>query len=169
MAVEQYRNLVVGSGEPGKYLAWHLAQQGEKTVVVERAMIGGSCPNVACLPSKNVIFSAKALSLVDPAGGLGVTTGTVRVDMAGVVRRKRAMIDALVEKHLHHYRASGAELLMGEASFTEPKTVRVALSGGGERTLRGDRVFINVGSRAEIPPVPGLVDVGPLTHVEALN
>src|SRR5262249_17953164 len=132
-------------------------------------MVGGSCPNVACLPSKNVIYSAKAVSLVHPSTGLGVVNGSVRVDMAGVARRKRQMVDGLVEAHLANFRASGAELVMGEARFTEPKTVRVALNAGGARLLRGERVFINAGTRATIPDVPGLAAAGPMTHVEALN
>lgn len=82
MSVEQFQNLIIGSGVAGKILAWTLAKQGQKTVIVERAMIGGSCPNVACLPSKNVIYSATAASLVHPNTGLGVVTGTMRVDMA---------------------------------------------------------------------------------------
>src|SRR5437660_10185702 len=132
-------------------------------------MVGGSCPNVACLPSKNVIHSAKAVSLVHPTTGLGVVTGSVRVDMAGVARRKRQMVDGLVELHLGRFKASGAELVMGEARFTEPKTVRVTLNAGGTRLLRGERVFLNVGTRATIPNVPGLAAAGPMTHVEALN
>ncbi|HEV7998590.1 MAG TPA: FAD-dependent oxidoreductase [Planctomycetaceae bacterium] len=169
MAIEHYRNLVIGSGAGGKLLAWNLARKGEKTVVVERLMIGGSCPNVACLPSKNVIYSAKAVALADPKIGLGVMTGSARVDMAGVVRRKRQMIDGLIELHLGNFKASGAELVMGEAHFTEPKTVEVTLNSGGTRQVRGDRVFLNLGSRASIPNVPGLAEARPLTHVEALN
>src|ERR1700722_6377556 len=88
MQVENYQNLVIGSGAGGKLLAWTLAKRGQKTVVVERSMIGGSCPNVACLPSKNVVYSAKAISLVDPKTGLGVTSGPFQVDMVGVARRK---------------------------------------------------------------------------------
>src|SRR5262249_10226073 len=75
----------------------------------------------------------------------------------------------LVEMHLAKYRASGAELVMGEAQFTEPKTVRVTLNAGGTRLLRGEHVFINVGTRASMPDVPGLAAAGPMTHVEALN
>ncbi len=147
MTVETYQNLVIGSGEAGKILAWNLAKLGQKTVVVERSMIGGSCPNVACLPRKNVIYSAKAVSLVDPQRGLGVVSGSPRVDMAGVARRKRQMIDGLIELHLGYFKASGAELLMGEARFTEPRTFEVALNAGGTRRLRGERVFLNVGTR----------------------
>lgn len=169
MSIEQYHNVVIGCGEAGKLLAWNLAKQGQKTIVVERSMIGGSCPNVACLPSKNVIYSAKAVSLVDPRAGLGVVTGSLRVDMAGVARRKREMIDGLIELHLGHFKASGAELVMGEARFTEPKTFEVTLNAGGSRRLRGERVFLNVGTRASMPDIPGLAAAGPMTHVEALK
>ena len=169
MDVEHYRNLVIGSGVAGKLLGWTLAQQGEKSAVVERAMIGGACPNVACLPSKNVIYSAKAVSLVDPKTGLGVVRGQTQVDMPGVSRRRRQMVDGLVEMHLAAFKASGAELVMGRARFTEAKTVEVKLNDGGSRLLRGERVFLNLGSRARIPDVPGLAAAGPLTHVEALE
>jgi pyruvate/2-oxoglutarate dehydrogenase complex dihydrolipoamide dehydrogenase (E3) component len=169
MNVELYQNLVIGSGVGGKLLGWTLAKRGQKTVVVERAMIGGACPNVACLPSKNVIYSAKAVALVDPHRGLGVTKGQLEVDMPAVTRRKRKMVDDLVAMHLANFKASGAELVMGEARFVEPKTVEVSLNGGGSRRLRGERVFLCLGSRASIPPVPGLADARPLTHVEALN
>jgi pyruvate/2-oxoglutarate dehydrogenase complex dihydrolipoamide dehydrogenase (E3) component len=169
MSVEYYQNLIIGSGVAGKLLAWTLASRGEKTVVVERAMVGGSCPNVACLPSKNVIYSAKAASLVHPTRGLGVMTGSVRVDMAGVARRKWRMVNELVKIQLDKFKASGTELVMGEARFTGPKTVRVTLNAGGTRSLRGERVFINVGTRASIPDAPGLALAGPMTHVEALN
>jgi pyruvate/2-oxoglutarate dehydrogenase complex dihydrolipoamide dehydrogenase (E3) component len=169
MAVEQYQNLVIGSGEAGKYLAWNLAKMGQSTALVERSMIGGSCPNIACLPSKNVIYSAKAVSLLDPAHGLGVVQGSPQVDMVGVARRKRTMVEGLIELHLANFKASGAELIMGEARFTAPKTVQVTLNDGSSRMLHGDRVVLSVGSRASIPDVPGLVEAQPLTHVEALN
>jgi pyruvate/2-oxoglutarate dehydrogenase complex dihydrolipoamide dehydrogenase (E3) component len=169
MTNEHVQNLIIGSGVAGKLLGWTLAKQGQRTVVVERSMVGGSCPNVACLPSKNVIYSAKAVSLVHPTRGLGVVTGPWHVDMAGVARRKRQMVAELVEVHLAKFKASGAELVMGEAQFTEPKTAHVTLSAGGTRLLRGERVFINVGTRASMPDVPGLAISGPMTHVEALN
>src|SRR5262245_48098813 len=169
MSAEHFENLVIGSGVAGKLLGWTLAGRGQKTVVLERAMVGGSCPNVSCLPSKNVIHSAKAVSLVDPKRGLGVVTANVRVDMAAVARRKWKMVNELVEVHLAKFKASGAELVMGEARFTQPRTVDVALNAGGMRQLHGERVFINVGTRARIPTVTGLADARPMTHVEALN
>src|SRR5215472_12095350 len=93
MTIEHFQNLIIGCCVAGKILAWTLAKQGQKTVVVERSMIGGSCVNVACLPSKNVIYSAKAVSLVHPTTDLGVVTGSMLVDMAGVARHKRQMVD----------------------------------------------------------------------------
>jgi pyruvate/2-oxoglutarate dehydrogenase complex dihydrolipoamide dehydrogenase (E3) component len=169
MTAIECQNLVIGSGEGGKFLAWNLATAGESTIVVERALVGGSCPNVACLPSKNVLYSAKAVSLVAPEGGLGVTSGSVRVDPSGVLRRKRRMIEGLMELHQGNFQRTGAELLMGEARFIATKAVEVALNDGGTRQVRGERVFINVGSRAAIPDIPGLQAAGPMTHVEALN
>ncbi|MES1213826.1 MAG: hypothetical protein ABUL64_04490 [Singulisphaera sp.] len=82
-------------------------------------------------------FAGKALSLVDPKRGLGVTQGHLRVDMPGVAHRKRRMVAELVQMHLDKFRASGAELIMGEARFVAPKTVEVKLNDGGTRTLRG--------------------------------
>jgi pyruvate/2-oxoglutarate dehydrogenase complex dihydrolipoamide dehydrogenase (E3) component len=169
MSVEPCQNLVIGSGVGAKLLAWTLAKKGQKTIAVERSMIGGACVNVACLPSKNVIHSAKVVSLVNPKTGLGVTKGTAGVDLAGVARRKRDMVQQLVEIHLANFKASGVELVMGEARFTEGMTVEVALNGGGSRRFRGERVFLGLGSRAAIPDVPGLADAQPMTHVEALN
>ena len=169
METESCRNLIIGSGEAGKYLAWTLGKQGEEVLLVERSLIGGSCPNIACLPSKNVIHSAKVASLARRAAEFGIETGPMKVDMAGVIRRKREMVDGLMQTHAGNFKASGAELLMGEARFMEPKTVQVALAGGGIRMLRGERIFVNVGSRAARPDIPGLAAAAPMTHIELLD
>jgi pyruvate/2-oxoglutarate dehydrogenase complex dihydrolipoamide dehydrogenase (E3) component len=169
VAVERYRNVIIGSGEPGKFLAWTQARLGERTIVVERSMYGGSCPNVACLPSKNVIHSAKVASLFSRAEEFGISVDDPKIDMAGVIRRKQKMIDGLMEVHRKNFHDSGAEIVMGEGRFTEPRTVEVALNDGGTRVLQGDRAFIAVGTRATIPAIPGLADAKPLTHVEALR
>jgi pyruvate/2-oxoglutarate dehydrogenase complex dihydrolipoamide dehydrogenase (E3) component len=169
MAVEPIRNVIVGSGEGGKSLAWHLAARGEPTVVVERRWVGGSCPNVNCLPSKNEIWSAKVADLVRHAGRFGAAAGEPTIDMVAVRRRKREMVDGLIKIHLDKYRATGAELVMGEATFTGPRTLEVRLNDGGTRSLLGERVFLNLGTRATIPDVPGMAAAAPLTHVEMLE
>src|SRR5699024_728600 len=93
---EEYDLVVLGSGEAGKYLAWTLASQGQRTAVIERRYIGGSCPNIACLPSKNIIHSAKVASLLRRGKEFGVTPAKGAVDMSAVRGRKRAMVDGLV-------------------------------------------------------------------------
>jgi pyruvate/2-oxoglutarate dehydrogenase complex dihydrolipoamide dehydrogenase (E3) component len=166
---EQYDVLVLGSGGGGKLTAWHMAQSGRRTVVVERKWIGGSCPNIACLPSKNEIHSAEVAHLARNGADFGVMTGPVKVDMAKVRQRKREMVQALVDTHLRNYKESGAELVMGTGRFVAPKTLEVGLNDGGTRTLTGAQVFLNVGTHAAIPNVPGLEAAKPLTHIEALE
>ena len=168
-STEHYDVVVVGSGEAGKYLAWTLSKEGHRTALIERKLVGGSCPDVACLPSKKVIHSAKVASLAARAAAFGIRTGAVTTDMPGVQHRKRRMVEELVKVHLDRYEASGAELIMGQARFVAPKTVAVALRDGGTRKLAGERVVLSVGTRATIPGVPGLTDARPMTHVEALD
>jgi pyruvate/2-oxoglutarate dehydrogenase complex dihydrolipoamide dehydrogenase (E3) component len=166
---ERLEILVLGSGAGGKLVAWHMAQSGRRTAVVERRWVGGSCPNIACMPSKNEIASAKVTHLARDGGSYGTLTGSVTVDMATVRRRKREMVERQVTKHLQLYRTSGAELIMGSGRFVAPKTVEVKLNDGGTRVLAADKVFLNVGTHAAIPNVPGLKAAQPLTHIEALE
>ena len=142
-------------------LSWTLASQGKRVALVERKYVGGSCPNIACLPSKNVVHSAKIATYLREFGG--------RIDMTTVRDRKRRMVDGLVAAHLQKFRESGAELVMGTGQFVAPRTIEVQLNAGGTRTLRGDNVVINTGSRARIDDMPGLREARPLTHVEALE
>ena len=166
---EKFEVLVLGSGIGGKLIAWHMAQSGHRTAVVERRWIGGSCPNVACMPSKNEISSAKVAHSARHGREYGAVTGSVTVDMVIVRQRKRAMVERQVAKHLEIYRASGAELIMGSGRFIAPKTLDVNLNDGGTRELVADKVFLNVGTHAAIPNIPGLQAAKPLTHVEALE
>jgi pyruvate/2-oxoglutarate dehydrogenase complex dihydrolipoamide dehydrogenase (E3) component len=166
---EEFDLVVLGSGEAGKYLAWTLASQGKRVAVVERQYIGGSCPNIACLPSKNVIHSAKVASYFRRGVEFGLPMIDVPVNMAAVRERKRRMVDVLIEVHLRKYRSSGAELVMGSGTFVAPKMIEVALERGGTRTVRGESVVISTGSRARLDNTPGLQESRPLTHVEALE
>jgi pyruvate/2-oxoglutarate dehydrogenase complex dihydrolipoamide dehydrogenase (E3) component len=166
---EVYDVVVLGSGEAGKYLAWTLAKNGMRVVVIERKYVGGSCPNIACLPSKNVIHSAKVASYFRRSEEFGITKENWKIDMAAVRDRKRKMVTGLVDLHLGLYKKSGAELVMGSGRFVGPKSIEVALSDGGQRLFRGENVVINTGTRATIDPIPGLVEASPLTHIEALE
>ncbi|MBN9658173.1 MAG: FAD-dependent oxidoreductase [Acidobacteria bacterium] len=168
-AVDSYDLLVLGSGEAGKYLAWNAASSGKKTALIERRYIGGSCPNIACLPSKNVIYSASVARLASHAAGFGLHPMDPGVDMQVVRARKRAMVDGLIKTHEGRFAQSGAELVRGEGRFSGPRTIEVALHGGGTRVLQAEHVVISTGSRALIDPIPGLAESAPLTHVEALE
>ena len=166
---EEYDVVILGSGAAGKLLAWTLASQGKRLAVIERRYVGGSCPNIACLPSKNVVHTAKVASYFRRSAEFGIATGEWKVEMAAVRDRKRKMVDGLVAMHLAKYRESGAELVMGNGRFMAPKTLEVTLNAGGTRTLTGKTVVIDTGSRARIDDTPGLTESCPLTHVEALE
>ena len=167
--LERFDSLILGGGNGGMYLAWHLAQSGQRTAVIERRWIGGSCPNIACLPSKNEIWSAKVADLMHRSARFGALTGSVAIDMAKVRARKRAMVDEMIELTLQQYKKTGAQLIMGSGHFIGPKTIEVILNEGGTRKLAGNQVVVNVGTHAAIPDVPGLQAAGPLTHIEALE
>ena len=169
MNTEGFEVLVLGSGAGGKLLAWHMARSGRRTAVVERRWIGGSCPNVNCMPTKNEIHSAKVAWLVRHGGEYGAKPGDIEIDMETVRSRKRTMVDRQIAAHVRNYQTSGAELIMGAGRFVAPKTLEVRLNDGGARRLAGDRVFINVGTHAAIPRVPGLEAALPLTNIEALE
>jgi pyruvate/2-oxoglutarate dehydrogenase complex dihydrolipoamide dehydrogenase (E3) component len=167
--MDNYENLVVGSGEAGKYLAWTMAKAGRRTALVERKFIGGSCPNIACLPSKNVIHSAKIASLVKRAHEFGLEGHPLATSMTGVLHRKQKMVNDLIELHLERFQASGAELIMGNAQFIGERTVEVSLNGGGSRVLAAERLFLNLGTRTSMPDVAGLAAAKPMTHIKALD
>ena len=134
---EKVENLILGSGEPGKYMAWELAREGRRAVVVERSLIGGSCPNIACLPSKNVIRSAKVADLLRHAADYGQCTGPIATDMAGVRARKRAMVDGLIDMHRRRFAGDGIEFILGEGAFPGSPHHRGAHGGRCHAADRG--------------------------------
>src|SRR5215467_13588530 len=167
--IDNYDILIIGSGESGKWLAWTMASTGHRTAVVERKLIGGSCPNIACLPSKNIIHSAKVASFARRGPEFGLEFSSLAINMAGVQSRKRKMVEGEIRAHLERYKSNGVELIVGTARFVAPRTVEVTLNDGGTRTVSGESVFLNLGSRATIPDIPGLAASKPMTHVELLE
>jgi pyruvate/2-oxoglutarate dehydrogenase complex dihydrolipoamide dehydrogenase (E3) component len=168
-AAAEYDLVILGSGAGGKLAAWTYGKQGKRVAVIESKYIGGACPNIACLPSKNIIHSAKVASYFDRAKEFGIDNKGFAIDMAAVRERKRKMVSGLVEVHLEHYKASGTDLIIGFGRFIGPKTLEVTLSDGTTRQVRGSNVMIDTGTHAAIEPIPGLVEAEPLTHVEALE
>src|SRR5271169_3806413 len=120
METQQYEIVIVGTGEGSKFLAWTLGKQGKRVAVIERRYIGGSCPNIACLPSKNVIHSAKVASYFRRSEEFGIDQGGFTINMQAVRARKRKMVDGLIELHLNNFKASGAELIIGSGRFVGP-------------------------------------------------
>jgi pyruvate/2-oxoglutarate dehydrogenase complex dihydrolipoamide dehydrogenase (E3) component len=166
---EQYDAIIIGSGEAGKWMAWTLGAQGQRVINIEDKRIGGACPNVACLPSKNVVHSAKVASFFQRGPEFGMVCDDWHVDMAGVNARRQKLVDGNLQVHLANYAKSHAEIVMGFGRFIAETTIEVALNAGGTRTLRSDRIFLDTGSRATIESIPGLAESAPLTHIEALE
>ena len=166
---EEYDLVVLGSGEGSKYLAWTLARQGQRVATVEHKWIGGSCPNIACLPSKNVIHSAKVASYFARAAEFGINSSGYTVNMAAVIDRKRRMVKDLVDIHVRNFQTSGVEFVFGHGYFVGPKVIQVDLPDGTKLQLRGKNVVIGTGTRATLGTTPGLAAAKPLTHIEALE
>ncbi len=133
---EEYEVLILGSGKSGKSLAWNLAGSGHRTAVVERRWIGGGCPNVNCLPSKNEIWSAKVADLVHHAAQFGLVTGPTMIGMGRVRERKRAMVKDEIADHL----ALGFTMLGAEAGEVMA-AMQTAILGGLPYTLFRDAIL----------------------------
>lgn len=166
---ERYEHLILGGGNGGGFLAWHLARAGHKVAVIERRWIGGSCPNINCLPTKNEIWSAKIAQLLRHGRDYGAITGAVGTDMAAVRQRKRDMVSGMIDLVRHAYQESGAELILGEGRFTAPRTLEVCVTDGSVRLLSGEKVYLNVGTSAAVPQVPGMAACAPMTNIEVLE
>ena len=168
-STENFDAVVLGSGEAGKNMAWHLGNAAQSVAVIEDRYIGGSCPNIACLPSKNVIHSAAVAHSVRTAAVFGSHVDNFAVSMAEVQARKRAMVQGQIAVHQGKFKASGAQLVLGRGTFVGERTIEVALVEGGTRVIRGEKVFLDLGAFAAKPELPGIEAAGAMTHVELLD
>ncbi len=166
---EIFDALVLGSGEAGKYLSWSLGAEGKRVALIERRYIGGSCPNIACLPSKHIVHSAKVAWYAQRLDTFGLHRPEPGIDKTVVRERKRAMVRGLMEVHEKRFAASHVELIRGQGIFTGSRTLLVELEEGGTRLVSAGLVIVSTGSRAAIPDLPGLRASQPLTHVEELE
>jgi len=137
--------------------------------VIDRKYIGGSCPNIACLPSKNIIHSAKVADYVRRSAEFGIGVDDFRIDMSAVRGRKRRMVSDLNALYIGNYQKTGGEFILATGRFVAPQTVEATLPDGSVRRLRGANVIVSTGTRAAIDPLPGLAEAQPLTHIEALE
>src|SRR5215471_13959872 len=120
---EVYDLLILGSGAGSKLLAWTFAGRGQRVAVVERRYVGGSCPNIACLPSKNVIHTAQVAHQIRRSEEFGISINSFRVNMSAVRERKRKMVQGLIDTHLDLYNKSRAELIIASGRFVGPKMI----------------------------------------------
>ncbi len=166
---QEYDVVILGGGTGSTVAAWTFAGEGKRVAVIDRKYIGGSCPNIACLPSKNIIHSAQVAEYVRRSEDFGITTKGFTIDMAAVRERKRRMVSGLNAIYINNYEKTGGEFILAAGRFVAPRTVEATLPDGTVRRLRGANVIISTGTRAAIDPIPGLAEAQPLTHIEALE
>jgi pyruvate/2-oxoglutarate dehydrogenase complex dihydrolipoamide dehydrogenase (E3) component len=166
---EEFDLVILGGGTGSTVAAWTFAGEGKKVAAVDRKYIGGSCPNIACLPSKNIIHSAKVASYFRRSNEFGIAHDGFTIDMTGVRERKRKMVRGLNDTYIENYRNTGAEFILGTGRFLAPRTVEVTLADGTTRQLRGANVIVSTGTRAAVEKISGLAEAQPLTHIEALE
>jgi pyruvate/2-oxoglutarate dehydrogenase complex dihydrolipoamide dehydrogenase (E3) component len=167
--LEEYDLVILGGGTGSTIAAWTFASQRQRVAVIERKYIGGSCPNIACLPSKNILHSARVASYFHRGKEFGLAADGLRVDMPAVRARKRAMVSGLNDMYLDNFKQTGAEFILGSGRFVSPKTLEVSLVDGTTRLLCGANVIVSTGTRAALESTPGLAEAQPLTHIEALE
>ncbi|CAM5714779.1 dihydrolipoyl dehydrogenase family protein [Streptomyces fumanus] len=160
--VEDVDLLVVGGGKAGKTLAMDTARSGRGVVMVERGMIGGTCINVACIPTKALVTSARLARRVATAESLGLNLGKLEVDLRLLRSHKEGVVSEMVDLNHRQFLDSGMDLVLGEARFVAERTVEIRLNDGGRRVVRGGDVVINTGTVPHLPAVPGLAEAGAL-------
>jgi pyruvate/2-oxoglutarate dehydrogenase complex dihydrolipoamide dehydrogenase (E3) component len=166
---EEFDLVILGGGTGSTIAAWTFASEGKRVAVIDRKYIGGSCPNIACLPSKNIIHTAKVVDYFRRSKEFGITLDGFGIDMAEVRERKRRMVRGLNDMYIENYRNTGAEFILGTGRFLAPRTVEVTQADGTTRQLRGANVIVSTGTRAALETIPGLAESQPLTHIEALE
>jgi len=165
-----YDAIVIGAGQAGGPLSTALANAGWKTAIIERVHVGGTCINEGCTPTKTMVASARVAYLARRGADYGVHTGPVTIDMVKVRQRKRDIVDSFrsgSERSIE--RAAGLDLLMGEASFTGPKTLEVLLNAGETRQLTASAIFINAGERPAKLALAGIENVPTLDSTSIME
>ncbi len=167
--LEEFDLVILGGGTGSTIAAWTFAGEGKRVAVVDRKYVGGSCPNIACLPSKNIIHSAKVADYFRRSKEFGIAHDGFTIEMPGVRERKREMVHGLNEMYMENYRNTGAEFILAAGRFVAQRTVEATLPDGSTRQLRATNVIVSTGTRAALEAIPGLAEAQPLTHIEALE
>jgi pyruvate/2-oxoglutarate dehydrogenase complex dihydrolipoamide dehydrogenase (E3) component len=155
-ATESFDAIIIGSGQGGNPLAGALTAAGKKTALIERQDVGGTCINRGCTPTKTMVASARVAYLARRGGDYGVDVGPIVIDLGRVRERKRAIVSSFRGGSERRLDKAHVELIRGEASFTGPGKIRVALRDGGDRQLSASLIFINTGTHSVVPAIEGL-------------
>lgn len=169
-ASEKYDAIVIGAGQAGTPLSTALADAGMRTALIERSHVGGTCVNEGCTPTKTMVASGRVAYLSRRAADYGIHTGAISIDLKKVRQRKRDIVDSFrnaSQKGIE--KTKNLDLIFGQASFIEAKTVSVRLKDGGQRTFSAEKIFINAGTRASVPNLEGLDRVPFLDNVSIME
>jgi pyruvate/2-oxoglutarate dehydrogenase complex dihydrolipoamide dehydrogenase (E3) component len=162
---EKFDAIIVGAGQAGPPLAGRLTEAGQTVAVIERKLVGGTCVNYGCIPTKTLVASAHAAHLARRGAEYGIGTGEITVDMAKVKARKdKVMLGDREGLESWINGMDGCTFIRGHARFGGPHTLRV-----DGQVLEADNIFLNVGGRAVAPDMPGLSDIDYLTNVGILE
>jgi pyruvate/2-oxoglutarate dehydrogenase complex dihydrolipoamide dehydrogenase (E3) component len=165
-----YDAIVIGAGQGGGPLSTLLANAGWRTALIERVHVGGTCINEGCTPTKTMVASARVAYLARRGADYGVQTGPVTVDMTKVRQRKRDIVDSFRNGSQHRIESTeGVDLLMGQASFTGPKTLEVRLNNGDIQQVTASTIFINAGARPSRPSIPGIEGIPTLDSTSIME
>jgi pyruvate/2-oxoglutarate dehydrogenase complex dihydrolipoamide dehydrogenase (E3) component len=166
----EYDAIVIGSGQGGTPLSVALAQAGMHTALIERKHVGGTCINEGCTPTKTMVASGRVAYLTRRAADYGVHTGPISIDMTRVRQRKRDIVESFREGGEKRIQGTqNLDLILGEASFTGPKTLNVKSPDGNSRSVSATRIFINAGARASRPKLDGLESIDALDNVSIME
>ncbi len=168
--VERFDDVVLGGGKGGKSLAMALANAGHQVALIEKGQIGGTCINVACIPTKTMVASAKLFELASRADDFGVRLARTAADLSGVIERKRRVVGGMVDAHRTLFATTpNMDFLLGQGMFTGERTITVTVADGSTREVCGERVYINTGSHTTVPPITGLDGVDYLTSTSVME
>ena len=168
-SAQHYNVIIVGAGQGGGPLAGAFAKAGRRTLLVERAHVGGTCVNEGCTPTKTMIASGRVAYLARRGSDYGVRTGEVTVDLARVRERKRAIVTSFREGSERSLGIAGVEVEFGHGRFVAPRAIEIQAANGARTTATADIVVINTGLRSLVPDIPGIADVPTLDSTSIME